>query len=181
MRAVIPAFTWLAWLAASSPETPPSIQPDDSRALRIGASYVVRVPDDLDITGAHGAGIWSDYEFLLSPSFALGIHLALRGYPDGDRLLQLGYGLTLRHTFVTDGPLDLFLTYGLLVQSSWLEGRSSYATSHNTLLGAGAIAKGALEGGFVQLGYNLSGLRFFDSDTTNASFAEVTLGTTWTW
>ncbi|MEM6731338.1 MAG: hypothetical protein AAF658_07260 [Myxococcota bacterium] len=149
------------------------------RGLRLGVSYVQRVPDDLDSTGGLGTGLWAAYEYQVSDRTALGIHFGGRLFSRGDRIGQVGYGLTLRHGFRWGELAQPYLLYGLLVQSTQIQGSSSYTTSHNTMLGAGLEGQNILDGTFIQASYNLSRLRFFDVATQNASFIELTVGYHW--
>lgn len=157
---------------AASPSAP-------HRTASVGFSYL-RHTGDLD-SSETGLGLWALYEFHLSPDFRIGMNLALRSYPGEPHTLQLGYGTVLRHFMFESKAIRPFVQYGLLVQMTFLEDRSGSVTSHDTHFGVGVEGRDVAPGWFLQAGYNLSWLRFFDTSTRDLGYASLTVGRSFSW
>ncbi len=159
--------------AAVAPDVP-------VRSLWLASSYNLLLADAFEPSSRHGLGAGAAYEFHVSPRFNLGLTLAYRLYP-GERVTQqLGYGATLKHFFTArwataDGVYP-FVDYGLLMQQSFVEGRSGHAVSHDTRLGVGAILRNAQLSLFADVAGHYSRLDFFDEASAWIPYLEVRLG-----
>lgn len=151
-----------------------------TRSVWLGATYDLLVTSAFEPSSRHGVGASGSYEFHVSRTFNLGLPLAYRLYP-GERVTQqLGYGVTLKHFFsqewaTTDGVYP-FLGYGLLIQQSFVEGRSGSAASHDTRLGGGAFFRAEPIAWFVDVGAHYSRLHFFDRESETIPYLEVAVG-----
>ena len=85
------------------------------RALNLGLSYNHLLSNDLAETDNNAPGLFLAYEFILSPSFHLGIETALRRYAGANSAWQLGYGLLLKHYLFYDSSKmwHPYISYGL--------------------------------------------------------------------
>lgn len=151
-----------------------------TRSFWLGASYVWLGTDAFEPSSRHGVGLGGSYEFHISPRFNLGLTLAYRLYPGAQTTQQLGYGASLRHffssTWQSQDGIYPFVAYGLLLQRSFVEGRSSSAVSHDTRLAAGALFRLAPTSWFVDVAGHYSRLEFFDQKSEFIPYLEGTAG-----
>ena len=164
----LPAFAELA--VAKAPD----------RSVWVGPTYQLLLTDAFEPSSRHGLGASASYEFLISPTFDVGLGLAYRLYPGEAATHQLGYGAILKHFFspawaTADGFFP-FVDYGLLLQQSFVEGRKGSATSHDTLLGVGAVVRTSAVSLFVGLAAHYSRLNYFDMETKWIPYAEGQVG-----
>jgi hypothetical protein len=129
-----------------------------------------------------GIGPSAVYEFLLSPRFSIGINLAYHWYLGQPQVSQLGYGLLLKHYFQQEQPrpgVRPYLEYGLLLSSTRISDRDSYAIAHDTRLTAGldfVIFKSLPVVFCFDATYHLSWIGFFNNPSYNLMAAEFVLG-----
>ena len=154
-------------------EAPPS------RSVWLAPSYQVLFGDAFGRGVSHGVGGSAQYEFHVSPMFDLGLTLAYRAYPGDPALHQLGYGAILKHFFSPawsseDGVFP-YLDYGLLLQQSFVSGRSGSAVSHDTRLGVGAVVRWGVPL-FVGVAGHYSRLTYFGVESEWIPYIDVQLG-----
>jgi hypothetical protein len=151
-----------------------------TRSIWLAATYQVLLHSEFEPSSRHGVGASGVYEFHLSPRFNLGLSLAYRLYPGSQATQQLGYGATLKHFFgsrwATADGVHPFVSYGLLLQQSMIEGRKGSATSHDTRLAAGAVFRSSPLALFVDLGAHYSRLNYFDRSSTLIPYLEAQAG-----
>jgi hypothetical protein len=151
-----------------------------TRSVWLAATYEYLATSAFEPSSRHGTGVSGSYEFHVSRTFNLGLPLAYRLYP-GERVTQqLGYGVTLKHFFsprwaTIDGVYP-FLGYGLLIQQSFVEGRSGSAASHDTRLGGGVLFRTEPLAWFVDVGAHYSRLHFFEQESEIIPYLEVAVG-----
>jgi len=171
--------------APAAPAAPPAPVPFHTRSLRVGASFQAQLYKPFENTGPFGPGIFSAYEFFLSPSFALGINLSYRFYPGADQAHQLGYGLLMKHylagTKSPDAVFMPFLAYGLLLQITWQSDHKGSGTSHDTRLSAGTDLRLFKQIFFVEGAWHYSRLGLFESPTYKLDYLEVDVGYRYPW
>ena len=165
---------------AETKATAPSAPSPPTRSVWLAASYQVLLTSAFEPSSRHGIGASGVYEFHLSPKFNLGLGMAYRLYPGSQMTQQLGYGATLKHFFssrwaMADGVYP-FVSYGLLLQQSMIEGRQGSATSHDTRLAAGAVFRSSPLALFVDLGAHYSRLNYFDRSGTFIPYLEAQVG-----
>jgi hypothetical protein len=163
----------LAETSADAPLAP-------TRSIWLAATYQVLLHSEFEPSSRHGVGASGVYEFHLSPRFNLGLSLAYRLYPGSQATQQLGYGATLKHFFgsrwATADGVHPFVSYGLLLQQSMIEGRKGSATSHDTRLAAGAVFRSSPLALFVDIGAHYSRLNYFDRSSTLIPYLEAQAG-----
>lgn len=150
------------------------------RSIWIAPSYQALFGDALGRAGPHGVGVFTSYEFHVSPRFNLGLHLGYRLYPGEDLAQQVGYGVILRHFFAAewtraDGFFP-YVDYGLLLQQTFSKGRSGSATSHDTRLGGGVLGRFQGIPLFLGAAGHISRIDGFDVDAEWIPFLDVQLG-----
>lgn len=171
-----------AQLPAPAPEAAPSSPPSapvPRRALRLAPSFQYLFSRAFDGVSQAGTGVFTAYEFILSPKFNLGINLSYRIFPGKERLQQLGYGLLLKHYLAGTAPgaaVSPFFEYGLLLQSSRISTRPGAATSHDTRLSVGSDFKLFGRVLFVEASYHYSRAGFFELPAVKLDNFELELG-----
>jgi len=173
-----PALLTAIVLGAALTSAPVSDTP--TRSAWFAPTYDFLATSAFEPSSRHGVGAVVAYEFHLSPRFDIGIPLAYRFYPGERTTQQLGYGVTLKHFFsprwsTADGVYPFF-DYGLLLQQSFIQGRTGSATSHDTRLGGGAVFRSAPISLFVDLGAHYSRLGFFDRESEWIPYLELQFG-----
>jgi hypothetical protein len=170
----------IAWIALGT--VAQAAVPNDAptRSVWVAPTYDYLATDAFEPSSRHGFGATAVYEFHISPRFNLGLPLAYRLYPGKQTTQQLGYGVTLKHFFsshwaTVDGVYP-FVDYGLLLQQSFVEGRSGSAVSHDTRLGGGAVFRTAPLSFYVDVGVHYSRLNFFEHESTFIPYVDVQLG-----
>lgn len=166
---------------AAPPPAPPSSPeaPTFRRALRLAPSFQYLFSRGFENVPQAGTGIFAAYEFLLTPSFNLGINLSYRIFPGKERLQQIGYGLLLKHYLAGTAPsaaVSPFVEYGLLLQGSMTSARKGAATSHDTRLSAGSDFKLLGQILFVEASYHYSRAGFFELPAVKLDNLELELG-----
>ena len=156
------------------------VAPAPTRSIWIAPTYQLLATGAFEPSSRHGLGLRGTYEFHVSPRLNLGLQLAYRLYPGAQATQQLGYGVTLKHFFSpswasSDGVYP-FLDYGLLIQQSFIQGRSGNAVSHDTRLAAGVAWRLAPGMFFVDLAGHYSRLSYFDRESIAIPYLEVGLG-----
>jgi hypothetical protein len=168
--------------APSAPEAAPSAPtpaPVPRRALRLSPSFQYLFSRAFDGVSQAGTGVFTVYEFILSPKFNLGINLSYRIFPGKERLQQIGYGLLLKHYLAGTAPgaaVSPFFEYGLLLQSSRISTRPGAATSHDTRLSVGSDFKLFGRVLFVEASYHYSRAGFFELPAVKLDNFELELG-----
>jgi hypothetical protein len=156
-----------------------------TRALRLAPVFNTLVALPFESTARLGVGLKMNYEFILTPHTTLGIHLAPRYFPDRTaQLVQLGYGLILRHTFLRpEAKLRPYLEYGLLLQLSWFPGYlTGTGTSHDTRLCVGFDSKWSKKVPmFFEIAYDYSRLSYFGQSSQPVDRIEIDLGFEYQW
>jgi hypothetical protein len=147
-----------------------------TRAIRIGPSVSMLTSSQTLGSTPAAPGVWSSYDFLLSPHFSLGIHASFRNHSADVSLRQLTYGLLLRHSF--EGP---YLEYGLLLDMNFLSNRPGSGVAHDTRLAAGWEFSIADFPSFADLAYHYSRLSYFGSEKIKLDAIELTLGWRTAW
>ena len=151
-----------------------------TRSVWLAPTYDFLASSAFEPSSKHGFGASAAYEFHISPRFNLGLVLAYRMYPGEQTTQQLGYGATLKHFFSShwatiDGVYP-FIDYGLLLQQSFVEGRSGSAVSHDTRLGGGAVFRSAPLSLYLDIGAHYSRLGFFDVESKGIPYLDVQAG-----
>ncbi len=168
--------------ATAAPEAAPpapSPAPVPRRALRLAPSFQYLFSHAFDGVPQAGTGVFAAYEFILTPSFNLGINLSYRIFPGKERLQQIGYGLLLKHYLAGTAPgaaVSPFVEYGLLLQGSLTSTRPGAATSHDTRLSAGSDFKLLGRVLFVEASYHYSRAGFFELPAVKLDNFELELG-----
>jgi hypothetical protein len=157
----------------------PATDAPPTRSLWLAPTYQLLLTGDLP-SSRHGLGASASYEFHVSPMFNLGLTLAYRIYPGEASTQQLGYGAILKHFFSpawsgADGFYP-YVDYGLLLEQTFIEGRSGSAVSHDTRLGGGALIRYRGVPLFVGLDGHYSRLQYFDTDSTLVPYLELQVG-----
>lgn len=150
-----------------------------SRSFWLAPTYQALLTGDLP-SSRHGVGASAAYEFHVSPMFDVGLSLAYRIYPGAQSVRQLGYGAILKHFFSpawsrADGVYP-FLDYGLLLQQTFIEGRSGSGVAHDTRLGGGALLRYRGVPLFIGLAGHYSRLPYFDTESIGLHYLDVELG-----
>jgi hypothetical protein len=151
-----------------------------SRSVWLAPTYQVLFTDAFKPSSRHGLGAGVAYEFHISPTFNLGLSLAYRLYPGDRATQQLGYGTILKHFFSArwsseDGVYP-YLDYGLLLQQTFVQGRSGNAVSHDTRLGGGALIRSGGVPIFIGLAAHYSRLDYFEIESQWVPYLDVQLG-----
>jgi hypothetical protein len=172
--AVVLAFAALpAWARAEDDVEP-------TRSVWLAPTYQVLFTDAFGPSARHGVGAGLAYEFHISPTFNLGLSLAYRLYPGERATQQLGYGTILKHFFSarwsSDSGVYPYLDYGLLLQQTFVQGRSGNAVSHDTRLGGGALVRSWGVPLFIGLAAHYSRLDYFDTESQWVPYLDVQLG-----
>ncbi len=151
-----------------------------TRSVWLALTYQVLLSDTFEPSSRHGAGASVNYDFHISPRFDLGLALAYRLYPGARETQQLGYGAILRHFFSADwsqgGGVFPYLDYGLLLQQTFINGRTGSAVSHDTRLGGGLLLRRWGVPVFVGVAGHYSRLQSFDVAAKWIPYADVQLG-----
>jgi hypothetical protein len=151
-----------------------------SRSVWVAPTYQLLLGDAFEPSSRHGLGAAATYEFHITPSFDLGLTLAYRLYPGEQTTQQLGYGAILKHFFSPrwsrDDGVYPFVDYGLLLQQTFIEGRSGSAVSHDTRIGVGAVLRGWGVPLFVGLAGHYSRLGYFDTDSATIPYVDLEIG-----
>jgi hypothetical protein len=163
----------LAAADAHASETP-------TRSIWLAPTYQLLLGDALEPSSHHGLGASAAYEFHISPTFDLGLAVAYRLYPGEVASHQLGYGAILKHFFSAawssrDGVYP-YVDYGLLLQQTFIEGRTGSAVSHDTRLGVGAVLRGWGVPLFVGLAGHYSRLQQLDVASRWLGYVDVQIG-----
>lgn len=172
----------LMFLCASvvaAPEGPARAEAP-SRSLWMGPTYQLLLTDAFEPSSRNGLGVGGSYEFHVSPKFNLGLALAYRLYPGEQATHQLGYGTLLKHFFSSawsseDGVYP-YLDYGLLLQQTFIQGRSGSAVSHDTRIGGGAVVRAWGTQLFMGVAGHYSRLSHFDIESKAIPYVDVQLG-----
>lgn len=171
--------------APAAAVAPPAPEPFPTRSFRIGPSFQVQYYEPFEGTRPFGPGLFSAYEFYLSPSFALGINLSYRFYPGAEQEHQLGYGLLLKHylggTRDPEAVFMPFLAYGLLLQITWQSAQKGSGTSHDTRLSAGTDLRLFRQIFFVEGAWHYSRLGLFESPSYKLDALELDIGYRYPW
>lgn len=169
--------------AAGAPtEVPIKLPKPPKKNLRLAPTSVFLTGKPFGTTALAGLGLNAAYEFIITPSFFVGLQLAARYYPAQMWLGQLGYGVTLRHAFLpTDWMFRPYLQYGLLMQMTWVQGQPGSGMSHDTHLGIGVDSKWLNIPLFLQVSYDISRLRYFGNTEENVDRFEIQLGWQYAW
>jgi hypothetical protein len=151
-----------------------------TRSVWVSPTYQVLFSNTFQPSSRHGLGASATYDFHVGPTFDVGLTLAYRLYPGSRATQQLGYGAILRHFFdptwsFADGVFP-YLDYGLLLQQTYIEGRSGSAVSHDTRLGAGAVLRRGAVPLFVGLAFHYSRLQQFDVESRWIPYADLQIG-----
>ena len=174
------AATLLVVFANAQVHAAASLDASPSRSLWLAPSYQVLFTDTFVPSAQHGPGLSAGYEFHLTPTFNVGLTLAYRIYPGAQATHQLGYGTILKHFFndqwASQDGLHPFLDYGLLLQQTFVNGRSGSATSHDTRLGAGAVVQINGVQLFACVAGHYSRLQYFDIKSTWIPYVESQVG-----
>lgn len=180
--------TWLAVVTFSSVAAsalPASAESTEApapptRSVWVAANYAVLLTSAFEPSSRHGLGASGAYEFHVTPRFNLGLTLAYRLYPGSTATQQLGYGATLKHFFTpawsTRDGVYPFVDYGLLLQQSFVSDREGSATSHDTRLGVGLLARMSSASLFVDVAGHYSRLNYFDMKGTWIPYLETRVG-----
>lgn len=145
-----------------------------------GLSLAYQAPLSIDKAVPLGGGLTYTREYFVTQRTALGIHVALRVFPDDPLQLALGYGLTFKHYLghqsLSRPTSGFYLLYGLLLQMNYLKGREGTATGHDTRLAAGYDWQSGNLFPTIELGYHLTQVRSFDTETLWWPYTEVVTG-----
>jgi hypothetical protein len=151
-----------------------------ARSVWIAPTYQVLFTDVFERSSRHGVGAGLSYEFHISPTFNLGLSLAYRLYPGDRATQQLGYGTILKHFFSprwsSEDGVYPYLDYGLLLQQTFVQGRTGNAVSHDTRLGGGALIRSGGVPFFVGLAAHYSRIDYFDIESQWVPYLDVQLG-----
>jgi hypothetical protein len=150
-----------------------------TRSIWLAPTYQILLTDDLP-SSRQGLGASASYDFHVSPMFNVGLTLAYRLYPGGQSTHQLGYGALLKHFFSPNWSLEdgvyPYVDYGLLLQQTFIEGRSGNAVSHDTRLGGGALVRYGGVPLFIGLAGHYSRLQYFDTESAWIPYFEIGIG-----
>jgi hypothetical protein len=175
LGSVFVGVTALAMVA----EEPARAGEPPARSIWLAPTYQFLITDDLP-SSRHGVGASASYDFHVSAMFNLGLTLAYRLYPGGQSTHQLGYGALLKHFFSPTWSLEdgvyPYLDYGLLLQQTFIEGRSGSAVSHDTRLGGGALIRYRGVPLFVGLAGHYSRLQYLDTEVAWIPYFDVGIG-----
>jgi hypothetical protein len=178
MKAIASLLVGVALIAAA--ERQACAREPATRSVWVAPTYQVLLNDAFEPSSHHGLGLRASYEFHITPKFNVGFALAYRLYPGSSATQQLGYGALLTHFFSTawstDDGVYPYVDYGLLLQQSFIEGRSGSAVSHDTRLGAGALFRRWGLPLFVGLAGHYSRLQYFDVDSRGIPYLELEIG-----
>jgi hypothetical protein len=151
-----------------------------TRSVWVAPTYQVLLNGTFEPSSRHGVGARASYEFHITPKFNLGLALAYRVYPGSSATQQLGYGALLSHFFSaawsTEDGVYPYIDYGLLLQQSFIEGRSGNAVSHDTRLGAGVLVRHWGVPLFAGLAGHYSRLQYFDVESRSIPYLELEIG-----
>ena len=151
-----------------------------TRSVWLAPTYQVLLSDTFEPSSRHGVGASATYDFHISPRFDLGLQLAFRYYPGERATQQLGYGAILRHFFSTawshDDGVYPYLDYGLLLQQTFIEGRTGSAVSHDTRLGGGLVLRRWGLPLFVGVAGHYSRLQGFDVEPKWIPYIDLQIG-----
>jgi hypothetical protein len=160
---------------------PPALadgRPD--RSVWLAPTYQILFSDAFEPSSRHGIGASAAYEFHVSPKFDVGLSLAYRLYPGEEATQQLGYGAVLKHFFSADWAwrdgIYPYVDYGLLLQQSFVTGRSGSAISHDTRLGAGVVMRRWGLPLFLGVAGHYSRLQYFGIESTTIPYFDLALG-----
>lgn len=166
-------------LAADEPATGAALQ-DAPLVHELGVSLGYQAPLSLDKRVPLGGGAVYTLHYLVSRRSSLGVQLGVRTFPSAPWHVAMGYGLTFTHHIEPHQrdrlPEGFFLRYGLLLQMNVLEKRAGTATGHDTLLAIGYDLPGRGAAPWILLGYHLTQLRAFDSETLWWPYTELAVG-----
>lgn len=156
------------------------LAPQPARSVWLSPTYQALLTGAFEPSSRHGLGVSLSYEFHVSSKFNLGLGTAYRLYP-GDRAThQLGYGAILKHFFssrwATEDGVHPFVDYGLLLQQTFVEGRSGNSVSHDTRLGAGSVFRYAGASPFVGVAAHYSRLDYFETESRWIPYVDVQIG-----
>ncbi len=169
-----------AAIAAAVPEGQARAEAPRTRSVWLAPTYQFLFTDAFEPSSRHGVGAMATYDFHFSPRFNLGLTLGYRYYPGERSTQQLGYGVILRHFFSPAWSYDdgfyPYLDYGLLLQPTFIEGRSGSAVSHDTRLGGGAVLRGWGVPLFVGVAAHYSRLQGFDVEAVAIPYLDVQIG-----
>ena len=161
-------------------ETPARSESPPARSIWVAPTYQLLLGDAFEPSSRHGMGAGATYEFHITPVFDLGLTLAYRLYPGEQTTQQLGYGAILKHFFSPrwsqDDGVYPFVDYGLLLQQTFIEGRSGSAVSHDTRIGVGAVLRGWGVPLFVGLAGHYSRLGYFDTNSATIPYVDLEIG-----
>jgi hypothetical protein len=166
--------------AAQAADAEPHAAEAPTRSIWLAPTYQVLLGDTLEPSTHHGLGASAAYEFHISPTFDLGLALAYRLYPGAIATQQVGYGAILKHFFSAawsreDGVYP-YIDYGLLLQQTFIEGRTGSAVSHDTRLGVGAVLRGWGLPLFVGVAGHYSRLQQLDVASRWLGYVDVQIG-----
>jgi hypothetical protein len=151
-----------------------------TRSVWVAPTYQVLLGDALEPSSRHGLGASAAYEFHISPTFDLGLAIAYRLYPGEVATQQVGYGAVLKHFFSAawsrDDGVYPYIDYGLLLQQTFIEGRTGSAVSHDTRLGVGSVLRGGGVPLFVGLAGHYSRLQQLDVASRWLGYVDVQIG-----
>jgi hypothetical protein len=151
-----------------------------TRSVWLAPTYQVLLSDAFEPSSRHGLGASAAYDFHITPRFNIGLTLAYRLFPGEVATQQLGYGTILKHffsdTWSSEDGLHPYLDYGLLLQQTFVEGRSSSAVSHDTRLGAGALFRQWGVPLFISVAGHYSRLTYLDVESTWIPYVDVAVG-----
>lgn len=126
-------------------------------------------------------GISGTYEFILNPSFLLGVHL---GYTRmlGEKINagQLIYGLMMKHYFNENASFRPYASYGLLMSVFYPDDQEGSAHSHNTRLCLGADWN-IWNRMFFELAYHYNRVRYFSLPRIGLDAFELRIGWRLVW
>jgi hypothetical protein len=156
-------------------EEPPAVP----TANVLVASLAYQAPSNLEKPFYGGGGVVYTREYFVTARSALGIQAGARIFPAPPLHVALGYGLSIKHyigNFGKTASSGLYLKYGLLLQMSFLDGRSGSAVGHDTLLAVGYDRNSDGLSPVVEAGYHLTQVRGFDQETLWWPYTEVAAG-----
>jgi hypothetical protein len=174
LAALLVATCSVASASAAGAEEQPT------RSAWLAPTYQLLFNATFEPSSRHGVGASTAYEFHISPVFNLGLALAWRYYPGESATQQLGYGAILKHFFSaawsSDDGVYPYLDYGLLLQQTFVEGRTGSAVSHDTRLGGGMVLRRWGVPLFVGVAGHYSRLQSFDVEPKWIPYLDVQLG-----
>lgn len=156
------------------------VEQSPTRSLWLAPTYDFMATDAFAPSSRHGFGFSGAYEFHVSPRFNLGLTLAYRLYPGERRTQQLGYGTVLKHFFseqwTSRHGVYPFLDYGLLLQQTFVQGRTGNAVSHDTRLGGGILVRVSGATLFAGVGAHYSRVDAFDRESIWIPYFDLAAG-----